>query len=68
MADQPRAEEPAGVGTAIALDTMMQNQRLCAVGWHAWTPWLGLPTPEDPTRFVTICGREGCTAERQYDL
>lgn len=40
----------------------------CDAGNHAWTPWLGLPTPEAPTRYVTVCGRAACFAEKQYDL
>lgn len=56
----PRQEEPAGVGTMLAV-SMWQE---CAQGRHAWTPWLALPNGS----FVTICGRDGCTAEKQYDL
>lgn len=42
----------------------LRGQGRCDQEDHAWTPWFQLPN----TSFVTICGREGCPAERQYDL
>jgi hypothetical protein len=49
---------------SVALQDTIDAKRMCALGLHAWTPWFQLPN----TSFVTICGREGCAAERQYDL
>ena len=60
-------EDAHDVGHVLPPQTTLawsQGARLCQLGYHAWTPWFQLPN----TSFVTICGREGCLAERQYDL
>lgn len=59
-------QPPAGVGVGdvYALAASMQGHQECSAGRHAWTPWLPLPNGS----YVTLCGRDGCTAEKQYDL
>lgn len=58
----------AGVLDAQALALSAEGTRQCGLGFHAWTPWLGLPSPEAPNRYVALCGRECCEAHAQYDL
>lgn len=62
-ADSATIQE-AGVNDALALAATSEGARLCALGYHAWTPWVQLPN----TSFVTICARVGCNHEEQYDL
>lgn len=60
--------EQAGVATAMAVSAAAEGAQACRLGFHAWTPYLGLPTPDDANRYVTWCAREGCNATEQYDL
>jgi hypothetical protein len=57
-------EPPAGVGTAMGLHAATERRRLCALGYHAWTPWFQLPMGS----FVTYCARPECGHQEQYDL
>lgn len=57
-------EQPAGVAEAVALAVAVEAANLCAMGYHAWVPWLQLPN----SSFTTWCAREGCAACEQYDL
>lgn len=54
---------PAGVADLTQLHTLCEAARLCALGHHAWVPWLELPNGS----FITWCCRDGCEAEEQYD-
>lgn len=54
----PRTVVPVMAALTVTLSTA------CMSGDHAWTPWLQLPNGS----YVTVCGRQGCNAEKQYDL
>jgi hypothetical protein len=70
--DPAPAPGPAGVGTAIALAEAVEARRLCALGHHAWVPWLAVHYPPDVRggavkSYETWCAREGCDHHETWD-
>lgn len=62
---------PAGVADVMAVAAAWQGAELCALGYHAWTPWLQLPNGSYVTfcsrcSYVTFCSR--CKHDEGYDL
>lgn len=41
-----------------------ESRKACAMGFHAWVPWLELPTGA----FRTWCCRPGCSHTEEYLL
>jgi hypothetical protein len=63
---------PAGIGTATALAETVEARRLCALGYHAWVPWLAVNYPPDArggavSFYETWCARDGCDHHEQWD-
>ncbi len=58
----------AGTSEMAALQAHADGVQLCALGHHAWMPWLAITVPETSivTYYVTFCVR--CRHHEQYDL
>jgi len=54
----------AGAGDAMRLQAAMEGQQLCALGHHAWLPWLQITDNSGATAYVTRCVR--CRVEEAW--
>lgn len=63
--------EPGPTLAAMQVQAAMEGAQLCALGFHAWMPWLpiragdGLPT-DRLLRYETFCSR--CRTPEQFDV
>jgi hypothetical protein len=55
--------QPVGVAEMDAITTAVEADRLCALGYHAWVPWLRL----ENRSYMTWCARQGCDHKEQFD-
>lgn len=69
MADFPY--QPGPLLTAMQVQAASEGAQLCALGFHAWVPWLTIRAEaEDPRsrvlRYETFCTR--CKHPEQFDV
>lgn len=63
---------PPGVAEVEALGLNVEARRQCALGFHAWVPWLAVHYPSDVrggevSYYTTWCAREGCDHTEHWD-
>lgn len=56
----PVGTSPVMVG--VAIQQAQSGAQLCALGHHAWVPWL-----DTGASWHTWCAREGCDHKEQWD-
>lgn len=54
---------PPSTSVGVTIQQAATSPQLCALGYHAWVPWLA----KNDGSFVTWCAREGCDHMEAWD-
>jgi hypothetical protein len=64
---QHGTQDVPGIATLLTVQGAANGTQLCALGHHAWVPWLLISSGDGvPIFYVTYCVR--CRHHEQYDL